>query len=332
MTRGIIIGKFMPPHLGHKYMVDFACNYADEVLVLVCTRPEEPILGRLRYDWMRKMCPKARVVQDTSDPPAYPEDHSDFWNIWKRLLQAHMNLTFGSSKVDFVFGSEDYCFKLAEMLGAKYIPVDKDRQLVPVSGTAIRNNPIANWEYIPEAVRSYYVKRVCVYGPESTGKTTLTKALALHFDTVYVEEYARPLLDYKNGVCEYGDIEVIARGHYASQQAMIANANGILFLDTDAVTTKVWSSVLFNKVPDVVNEVILKQEIDMYLLLDIDVPWVDDKQRIHGTPEQRKMFFNLLKLELHERKLPYVVISGDYTTRLVRSIEVVTALLNPIAK
>jgi HTH-type transcriptional regulator, transcriptional repressor of NAD biosynthesis genes len=85
------------------------------------------------------------------------------------------------------------------------------RELVSISGTKIRENPYQHWDYLPEVVRPCFVKKVCIFGPESTGKSTLTKKLAEHFHTSYVHEYARPFLDLKNGECKAEDIEKIAR-------------------------------------------------------------------------------------------------------------------------
>src|SRR5687768_14796348 len=210
-TTGMLLGKFLPPHLGHQYLVDFARHYVDELIVLVCTLAREPIPGGLRFRWMREMFPQAnvRLVHVTDDLPQEPADHPQFWDVWRGVVRRYIPEGSGP---DYVFASESYGYKLAEVLGATFIPVDPSRQLVPVSGTAIRTDPMANWKYLPAAVRPYFVRRVCLFGPESTGKTTLAARLAEHFDTVWVSEHARPLLDPKAGVCEESDIPRIARG------------------------------------------------------------------------------------------------------------------------
>ena len=93
--------------------------------------------------------------------------------------------------MDFVFGSETYIQKLAEVLTAKPFFVDVDRQVVPISGTSIRDNPDENWNYIPPSVQSYWRRRVTLLGAESAGKSTLSKLLAGYFNTKVIPEYGR---------------------------------------------------------------------------------------------------------------------------------------------
>lgn len=317
-TRGMILGKFLPPHAGHRYLVDFGRHYCDELTVLVCTLEREPIPGELRYDWMRRMFPDCRVLHLTDDVPQTPEEHPDFWQIWRDLVLRAM-----PDGVDYVFASEDYGFKLAEVLGAAYVPVDHYRELMPVSGTAIRQAPLKHWRYIPEEVRPYYLRRVCIFGPESTGKSTLARDLAAHFDTLYAHEYARPLLDFKDGRCDYEDIERIARGQAAAEDALAPRANRILFCDTDPLTTSIWSDVFFQKCPAWVTAEAARRTYDLYLLMDIDVPWVNDGQRYFPDAPRRRAFFERCRDTLDRLGRPYVHIRGAWPERLARAIAAV---------
>jgi HTH-type transcriptional regulator, transcriptional repressor of NAD biosynthesis genes len=212
---GLILGKFMPPHAGHQYLVEFAQNFVERLTVLVCSLDREPIAGRLRYQWMRELFPQARIVHVTQDLPQEPSEHPRFWDIWRQVV-----LKAAGGPIDFVFASENYGHQLAQEVGATFIPVDPGRELVPVSGTAIRARPLEHWRFVPECVRPYFVKRVCLFGPESTGKSTLARDLAARFDTVFVAEFARGLLDPKQGVCHPGDIPLIARGQAAAEDAL----------------------------------------------------------------------------------------------------------------
>jgi HTH-type transcriptional regulator, transcriptional repressor of NAD biosynthesis genes len=102
-TVGLIIGKFMPPHLGHMYLVDFAGNFVDELIVMVCTLKSEPIEGLLRYNWMKQLFPHHTIIHVTDENPQYPIEHPDFWNIWKETIQTRL-----TKKLDYVFASEEY--------------------------------------------------------------------------------------------------------------------------------------------------------------------------------------------------------------------------------
>jgi HTH-type transcriptional repressor of NAD biosynthesis genes len=318
MTTGLTLGRFIPPHLGHQYLIDFAQNYVDELLLVVGTRPTDSIAGELRLSWIKEMAPRARVIHVNDENPE--ETHPLFWQTWEQTLRAALPYI-----PDYFLASEDYGWKLSELLDMYYIPVNHPRTLVPVSATLIRTDPIKHWQYIPPVVRPYYVKRVCIYGPESTGKSTLTIDLARHFQTVFVEEYARGLLDFKNGRCDYEDIEKIARGHMASEKALARQANRVLFSDTDPLTTTVWSNVLFGNCPAFVYEAAEATTYDLYLVTNIDVPWVDDNQRFFS--DTRQEFLNLCIQALEQRNRPYILISGTWEKRLAQAIQAVEKLL-----
>src|SRR5690606_33017292 len=108
---GLVLGKFLPPHRGHQFLIDFARRYAERLTVLVCTLERDPIPGHLRFEWVRRMCPdeSIRVVHVTDDVPQTPEEHPDFWSIWRDLIQR-----YAPGRLDYFFASEDYGHRTAE--------------------------------------------------------------------------------------------------------------------------------------------------------------------------------------------------------------------------
>jgi NadR type nicotinamide-nucleotide adenylyltransferase len=322
MTTGMMLGKFMPPHLGHVYLGEFASRFVDRLTIIVGSLQREPIPGELRFQWMRELFPFANVVHLTEELPQYPHEHPDFWALWQASLLRNL-----PESPDFVFASEDYGWKLAEVLGAQFIPVDQPRSVVPISGTAVRADPIANWEYLPRCVRPYFLKRVCVFGPESTGKTTLARRLAEHFRTVCVPEYARTLLETKLGDLGPDDIPLIARGQMAAEDALARNARGLLVCDTDVLTTTIWSDVLYGSCPSWIREVADRRTYDQYLLLDVDVPWVADVARY--LPDNRGPFFARCRSDLERRQRPYVIVRGNWEERYEIARLAVERLLSP---
>lgn len=318
---GIIIGKFMPPHAGHEYLVHFAQNRAAELSLAFYSRASDPIDGALRLAWLTELFPDVPVIHTADESlPHYPEEHEHFWDLWRD----HLGTLFPRG-VDAVFASEGYGADVAAILDAEYVPADPSRSAVAVSASAIRENPFAHWTYIPSVVRPHYVLRVCLFGPESTGKSELAQRLARHYATVHVPEYARELLNPKGGRCELKDIPRIAFGQIASEDALARHANRVLFCDTDALTTTLWSQVLFGTCVQEVQALAERRSYDLYLLLDVDVPWVDDRQRF--LPDRRRDLSDLYRQALEGRKRPFVHIRGNYEVRLAAACAAVDELL-----
>lgn len=325
MSSGLVLGKFLPPHLGHVYLVEFARAYTSQVTVVVGTLAREPIPGELRFRWMRELFPDLDVVHLTDENPQEPHEHPRFWDIWRESL-----LRVAPRKPDLVFASEPYGERLAKELGARFVPVDLARSAVGVSGTAIRNDPMKHWQFLPRCVRPYFAKRVCVVGPESTGKSTLARDLAAHFGTTWVPEYARTLLEPRARAGETApiarqDMLAIARGQVASEEALARNAERVLVSDTDALTTLLWSDLLFGEHDDALEELAAEHTHDLYMLTSPDVPYVQDA--IRYAPKDRPAFFDRLREELDARARRYVVLEGDWEARRAKAIAAVEELV-----
>lgn len=210
MTRGFLLGKFMPPHNGHVLLCETAAALSDALTIMVCWLPDDPIPGEQRVAWMGELFPQARVIGHGEIVPQTPEEHPDFWPIWRTLIrEAH------PEPIDVVFASEPYGARLAEELGALFHPVDPGRDAVPVSASAIRADPWTHWEYLPAPVRAEYARTICLHGPESTGKSWLAARLAAHFDTLFVPEYGRTWCEFMGIDLGMSDLLAIATTHDA---------------------------------------------------------------------------------------------------------------------
>ena len=301
---GVIIGKFMPPHAGHQYLIETARAQVENLTVLVCSLENEPIPGHLRFEWVKELFPEVNVVHVSDENPSYPHEHPDFWNMWKRTILNN------AAKPDVLFTSEEYGDQLARVLGCKHISVDEDRKRFSISGTSVRENPYANWELLPSPVRAYYAKRVGIVGAESTGKTTLAEGLAKRLNTVWVPEFAVEYL--KNGNVDVTSVEVIeaiARGQVKSEDEKARKANRVLICDTDLMTTVIYSNYFLKTCPEWIVRESYERKYDLFLLTNIDIPWVGNKWR--DAPHLREHFHDWFRRELELRHRPYVVISGS---------------------
>ena len=325
--RGLVLGKFLPPHAGHVHLVRTGAALCDELAVLVCTRDRDPIPGRLRAGWMRELGAgigaNVRIVHVEDDVPQTPADHPDFWPIWTSLCGRY------AGHVDVVFTSEDYGDELARVLGARHHLVDRMRHIYPVSSTAIREDAFGSWEMIPRPVRPHYAARVALMGPESTGKTTLAAQLATAFRTVWVPEYGREHTDAItaregarfDSALTLADIETIATVQAEREDLAARCANRVLFSDTELITTRIWSEIFFDRCPDAVVSASESRKHDLYLLLDTDIPWVDDGTRIFR--DERDSHFDRIRNRLDSLGRHYVVIRGSFDERLERAVRAV---------
>ncbi|WP_109434419.1 MULTISPECIES: AAA family ATPase [Aquimarina] len=172
--------------------------------------------------------------------------------------------------------------------------------------------------------------KVVLFGPESTGKTTLAKQLAEYYNTEWIPEYAREYLQEKwdrtKEICTYDDLILIAEGQMKLENEAAKKANKVLICDTDLLETKVYSELYFNGlVHPVLDKVSLENVYDLYLLTYIDVPWTPDDLR--DKPHQREEMFLSFKECLDKHNLPYIVIKGDKNSRFEKAVTNISQLI-----
>ena len=174
-----------------------------------------------------------------------------------------------------------------------------------------------------------YVKAV-LFGPESTGKTTLAKRLAAHYNTYWVEEYMREYLqkkwDEKKQVCTPEDLIPIAEGQMAAENRLSRSANKVLFCDTNLLELKVYSEAYYNGFCDPeLHKHALNNWYDIYFLTNIDAPWVKDDLR--DKPHDREGMFERFKSTLLLYERPFVILEGSEEQRFTKAVSVINKLL-----
>ncbi len=169
--------------------------------------------------------------------------------------------------------------------------------------------------------------KITLTGPESTGKTTLTKALAKHYNTVYVPEYARNYIATLNRKYTLNDIIHIAQQQAKLEDEWLPKANKILFCDTDMLVTKVWCDYVFGECPTYIKQAVNERHYDLSLLTYIDVPWVQDGLREHPNPRTRQTLFDTYYQALGLKKQVVMVLKGSHHTRMETAITAIDTLL-----
>jgi HTH-type transcriptional regulator, transcriptional repressor of NAD biosynthesis genes len=308
MKRGLVIGKFMPVHQGHMALIRFALTHCDELIVSMSFTMADPIPHSLRFDWLKKIFeqePKIKIEESLDDFDNETLPLIDRTKIWARFIEKRF------PKIDVVISSEEYGVPFADHLGASCVLFDQSRIQIPISATKIRTKPFLYWQYIPEVVRPYFVKKICLYGPESTGKSVMAKAMAEYYQTEFVPEVAREIVSSNDFT--FDDIIKIARAQNDRVKEKLTTANKFLFCDTDLVTTQIYCRHYLKSIPPVLFELEKAISYDLYFLFDIDVPWVADHLRDLG--DRRKEMFEVFKSELDNRGIQYHLVTGNWNER-----------------
>lgn len=158
------------------------------------------------------------------------------------------------------------------------------------------------------------ILRVCIIGPECTGKTTLAASLAERFQTAWVPEYARGYLDKLNRPYQVSDLLKIAHGQIRMEEEWMQNARRLLICDTNLMVIRVWSEHKFGTCDPEIIRLHESRRYDLYLLTDIDVPWEEDPQREH--PQLRDHFMGIYSERVRNSGVPFERITGDSGMRL----------------
>lgn len=182
------------------------------------------------------------------------------------------------------------------------------------------------------------IKKIVILGPESTGKSTLCEQLATHYNTVWVPEYARAYLADHGKNYSYNDLLTIAKGqvaledHYLDElvrktDSSTSTSYRPFFIDTNMHVMKIWCEFVFGNCHDWILQQIARRDYDLYLLCDIDLPWVRDDLREYPDFESRQKLFLLYKDTMINQPVPWEWIHGDYHQRFVKAVAAVDDLL-----
>jgi NadR type nicotinamide-nucleotide adenylyltransferase len=183
------------------------------------------------------------------------------------------------------------------------------------------------------------LKKIVIIGPESTGKSTLCEQLAQHYETMWCPEFAREYLLSNGTNYEFDDLLTIAKGQLAledeytttlernSLPLLEAGGSLPLFIDTDMYVMKVWCEFVFNNCHRFILNEILERKYDLYLLCNIDLPWVKDALREYPDLETRKRLYKIYKDIMVNQPVQWVDVKGNYEERLSIAVKAVDNIL-----
>ncbi len=320
-TVGLVLGKFAPLHLGHQYLIEEARRQVERLHVLVYE--DEGLSGiplAKRARWIRYLYPDVNVIEGHGSPTRTGLDAETI-----RIQDEYIRSVVPRGVTHF-FASEKYVVSVAAGLGAQPVMVDQERSAFHISGTQIRDNPLKWHNWMHPFVRRDLVKKVVLLGAESTGKSTLSLALAQALDGVHVPEYGREywLMNHVGGQLGAEDMVAVAAAHRMAEDRVCEQATRLCFVDTNALTTR-WfcrhyEQPVLSLLDRFANE--CRDRYALTIVCDTDIPFVQDGTR--GNPGIRQRAHAEIVAELVTRGIPYHIVKGSLQERIAQ----VTTLLH----
>ncbi len=322
---GLTCGKFFPPHSGHEMMIDFAYRNCDFLYVIVTTWNEEPFMNNIQWlkdlavlrGWerIRFVAQHDPFVFNTQKDENGTSTDESYWEWWLKDTRNKIG-----NHLDAVFTSDAYGERIAREFNAVWYPVDPNREMVDISATRIRANPLKHFKDIIVTARPSFCKTIAFVGAEAVGKTTMTKRISRDFGSSFAIEYGRTINEVRKELT-LGDFQSIVDG----QKSLIASAksrseNGLVFTDTEEITTFLYMKHFDETAYAYSYErsrllASIHPEIDLYVVLGINRPTVNDGSRFLDESQRWDLEKELIQI-LVDKELPYTIFyEADYEKR-----------------
>lgn len=328
---GMYGGSFNPLHLGHVDCIIQAANMCEELYIVLSTgNNRHEVDYRIRYRWLYQLTShigNVKIIVLEDDAASKEEYTEEYWDADAKKVKDQIG-----KPIDIVFCGSDYddnsfwnkCYPDSEIY---YFPRNE------ISSTEIRKNPYKHWDWLPNVVKPYFVKKVLLMGGESTGKSTLTINLANRFGTNYIHEAGRDISERSGTdlMMISADFTEILLQHKLNEIKAIEHSNKVLFEDTDTLVTQFYMNFL--KDPEIEKNKALSDAIDainsydLILFLEPDVPFVQDGDRSEVIRDDRLTYSNQIKELILSHGKQVVTISGDYQERYLAAVKEVEAIL-----
>ncbi len=310
---GLTLGKFAPLHRGHQLMIETALAEMDDVIVIIYDCPEKiDIPLDVRAGWIRSLYPQVEVIEAWDGPKET--------GYTPEIMRTQENYVLGllaSRAVTHFYSSEPYGDHMSLALNAADRQVDAKREAMPVSGTAVRNEPYENRRFLSPVVYRDMVKTAVFLGAPSTGKSTLAAYMAEQYRTVWMPEYGREYweLHQVDRRLTMEQLEELARGHLEREDLLVMEARNILFVDTNAITTYMFSQDYHGGATPGLARLAdeAADRYDIVFVCDTDIPYDDTWDR--SGEMHRESFQRDIRADLERRGVAYTLLRGSIAER-----------------
>lgn len=348
---GLVLGKFYPPHAGHHFLIDTAAQACHTLYVLVTARDDETITLNERMSWLSDAHAHQKNVVIIGAKNNVPVNYNDpdIWAAHTAIFTAAVS-SYQARPVTHLFTSEDYGDELAYRMGLTHVLIDLPREIIPISATRVRANPLGAQNLLRPATRAGLTRRIVVLGAESTGTSTVAEALAaklrtnpLLTNTRSVPEYghelsfskllttrglarasSRPIPEMADVTWDDSDFITVATEQNRLEDLAARDSGLLLICDTDAYTTSLWQQRYLGHVTREVRS--LGRYNDLYLLTHHEgVPFVQDGTR--DGEHLRRSMTTIFENDLLTTNRNYVVLRGSLSERLAIAEAAIQSLL-----
>lgn len=312
MKNGLVFGKYYPFHKGHEALISFAAGQCDKLFVVVCASQTENIPSDVRLNWIKETFvdnDKIEIIELNYDESVLPNTSDSSLEVSKIWAAKFMEIL---PAIDLLVTSEPYGDYVANFMDAKHFLFDLDRTRVPISATQIRGSIYENWEYLPDAVKKHYQKKVVFLGTECTGKSSISKALSEQFNSSLVDEVGRDIVENSEEFSTQ-QLFLIAKSHAQNIEKSCSELKPFVFIDTDIYITQSYARFAFGEYLDIPQNIYDTNKANIYFYLNNDLEFIQDGTRME---EESRNLLHLSHIETLEKfGIPFSKVSGDWQNR-----------------
>lgn len=322
---GFVFGKFYPPHIGHRALIDFAVQHCNRLTVIICASNYERISGETRFRWLQEEYKQTKnivfhvLAYDESELPNTSVSDRDISFLWSNAFKKILPDT------KLICTSEPYGEHVAEFMGIQHIAFDLKREGTPVSATAIRNDPIGNWEQLLPSVKRDLQKVIVINGTESTGKTHLSNLIAKKFPCSLVEEAGRTLIPSSKTFCA-ADLKKVANYHAANIIQARSQLSPLVIVDTDVYITQSYALFSLGSLIELPPEIYEANRAHLRLYLDAKANYVQDGTRLSRSERNLLDISHRKTLQLFGQEC-FEISGVDWRSRTKKALDAINDLL-----